>query len=171
MKNAITTPTGARLRNDQRIARGHTIIGAATTVFSIVLFGACATVSRGESAAPIKLDKLTAIAVAKTWTDQSPRHGWTYPQATGSMRPTLDERSILLLERVTARDLKAGDIACYTVTSDGSGDKTIIHRALAIAPNGYVYFSGDHNRYSDGWIAPQRICWRVAQIIQTPDRI
>jgi hypothetical protein len=171
MKNAITTPIGALRRDDRRATRGHTIFGVATAVLSIIFFGGFATVSRGDSVASIKLDKSAAIAVAKAWTEQSPNHSWTYPQATGSMRPTLDERSILLLERATARDLKAGDIVCYTVTPDGSGDKTIVHRALAIAPSGYVYFSGDHNRYSDGWIAPQRICWRVAQIIQTPTRI
>ena len=171
MKNAIINPTSARQQNGRRVARGHTFFGVAMAVLSLTFLGGFATASRGESAASINLDKSTAIAIAKAWTDQSPRHSWTYPQATGSMRPTLDERSVLLLERVTARDLKAGDIACYTVTPDGSGEKTIVHRAVAIAPSGYVYFSGDHNRYSDGWIAPQRICWRVAQIIKTPTRI
>jgi hypothetical protein len=163
MNNAIITPIA-----DRRAALGHTITGVAVAVLSIIFLGGFATVSRGESLASIKLDKPAAIAVVKAWTAQSPSHSWTYPQATGSMRPTLDEHSILLLERATARDLKAGDIACYTVTSDGKGDQTIVHRALAIAPSGYVYFSGDHNRYSDGWIAPQRICWRVAKIIKTP---
>ena len=140
-------------------------------LLSILLLSGCAAVSRNSSVASINLDQLTAIAVAKAWTGQSPDHGWTYPQATGSMRPTLDERSILLLERATARDLKEGDIVCYTMACDGSGDKTICHRALAIAANGYIYFAGDGNRYADGWIAPERICWRVAQIIQTPARI
>jgi hypothetical protein len=138
---------------------------------SAVVLGGCATTARKDSVVSIDLDKPTAIAIAKAWTEQSPNHSWTHPQATGSMRPTLDERSILLLERATARDLKEGDIVCYTLARDGSGKETICHRAVAIAPTGYVYFSGDNNRYSDGWIAPERVCWRVAQIIQTPERI
>ena len=140
-------------------------------LFGALFWSGCTTVVRHDPVASIDLDKPTAIAIAKAWTEQSPNHSWTYPQATGSMRPTLDERSILLLERATARDLKEGDIVCYTRASDGSGKETIVHRAVAIAPTGYVYFSGDNNRYSDGWIAPGRICWRVAQIIQTPERI
>ena len=140
-------------------------------LFGTIFWGGCATVVQNEPVASINLDKPAAIAVAKAWTEQSPNHSWTYPQATGSMRPTLDERSILLLERATARDLKEGDIVCYTRARDGSGKETIVHRAVAIAATGYVYFSGDNNRYSDGWIAPDRICWRVAQIIKTPERI
>ena len=171
MQNAITTPTGVRPRDDWRGTRSFTIAKVATAALSIVLLVGCTTMSRNDSVAAISLDNPAAMAVAKAWTKQSPKHSWTYPQATGSMRPTLDERSVLLLECATARDLKAGDIVCYTVTTDGSGDKTIVHRALAIAANGYVFFAGDHNRYSDGWIAPERICWRVAQIIQTPARI
>ena len=171
MQNAITTPTGVRPRDDWRGTRSFTIAKVAIAALSIVILVGCTTMPRNDSVAAIALDNPAAMAVAKAWTKQSPKHGWTYPQATGSMRPTLDERSVLLLERATARDLKAGDIVCYTVTTDGSGDKTIVHRALAIAANGYVFFAGDHNRYSDGWIAPERICWRVAQIIQTPARI
>ena len=171
MKNAIATPTGAHLRDDWRGTRSVAIVKLVMAALSIVLLVGCTSMLHNNSVAAINLDKPAAMAVAKAWTNQSPNHGWSYPQATGSMSPTLDERSVLLLERATARDLKAGDIVCYTVTSDGSGDKTIVHRALAIAANGYVFFAGDHNRYSDGWIAPKRICWRVAQIIQTPARI
>jgi hypothetical protein len=171
MKNATATPIGARPRGDCRGTRSVAIAKMAMAALTIILFGDCTAIARDNSVAAINLDKSAALAVAKAWTNQSPNHGWTYPQATGSMKPTLDERSVLLLERATARDLKVGDIVCYTVSSDGSGDKTIIHRALAITANGYVFFAGDHNRYSDGWIAPERICWRVAQIIQTPARI
>ena len=140
-------------------------------LLSILLLSEWAAISRAGSVTSINLDQQTAIAIANAWTGQSPNHGWTYPQATGSMRPTLDERSILLLERATARDLKAGDIVCYTRAPDGSGKETIVHRVVAIAENGYIYFLGDNNRYADGWIAPERICWRVAQIIQTPARL
>jgi signal peptidase I len=140
-------------------------------LLSILLSSGCAAIARDGSVTSINLDQPTAIAVAQAWTGQSPNHGWTYPQATGSMRPTLDECSVLLLERATARDLKAGDIVCYTRAPDGSGKETIIHRAVAIADNGYIYFAGDNNRYADGWIAPERVCWRVAQIIQTPTRL
>jgi hypothetical protein len=171
MKNAIATPTGVRSRGNCRGPWGFTITKVAMAALGVILSCGCTAMARNDSVAAINLDKPAALAVAKAWTNQSPNHGWTYPQATGSMRPTLDERSVLLLERATARDLKVGDIVCYTVTSNGSGDKTIIHRALAIAANGYVFFAGDHNRYSDGWIAPERICWRIAQIIQTPGRI
>jgi hypothetical protein len=139
-------------------------------LLSILLLSGWAEISRASSVTSINLDQRTALAVANAWTGQSPNHGWTYPQATGSMRPTLDERSVLLLERATARDLKERDIVCYTRAPDGSGKETIVHRVVAIAANGYIYLLGDNNRYADGWIAPERICWRVAQIIQTPAR-
>ncbi|HTZ21778.1 MAG TPA: S24/S26 family peptidase [Opitutaceae bacterium] len=140
-------------------------------LLSVLLASGSTAIARDNSVTTINLDKRTAIATAIAWTGQSPDHGWTYPQATGSMRPTLDECSILLLERASARDLKEGDIVCYTRAPDGSGKETIVHRAVAIASNGYIYMAGDNNRYADGWIAPVRICWRVTQIIQTPSRL
>lgn len=90
---------------------------------------------------------------------------WSEVSTTGSMRPVLDVGMITLLQRATAADLHVGDIAHYTVNADGSGEKTIEHRVKSINRNGWVYFAGDHNRYSDGWIAPCRIRWRVVRIL------
>lgn len=82
---------------------------------------------------------------------------------TGSMLPLFGSNAILLIERVTGRDLRVGDIALYDDLNGG----TICHRVRAVNERGAAIFTGDNNdgTASDGWIAPDRIRWRVAGIL------
>jgi len=99
---------------------------------------------------------------AAFWILGRPNRSYSLVAPTGSMLPTLDSRSVLLLETVTATDLRPNDLAIYT-RDDG---RAIVHRVKAIHPHG-ILFDGDNNKASDGWIDPTRITHRVAGILYT----
>lgn len=109
------------------------------------------------------LSKADALALASLWKQTSPQtRDYCEVGATGSMAPVLDSRSILLLERITASDLRKNDISIYV----HSAELTTCHRVLDVRPEG-VLFSGDNNSENDGWIQPDRVRWRVVGILFT----
>ena len=110
--------------------------------------------------------RLEVRAEASTWAARSPSRSWVEVAATGSMVPTIDSGSILLLEKVTGTDLRVGDIAIY---QSADGKSTICHRVRDVSKSGAVLFTGDNNRGTspDGWIDSRRILWRVAGILYT----
>lgn len=106
-------------------------------------------------------------AEAVQWAVRSPERSWSSVAPTGSMAPTLDSGSVLLLEKVTGLDLRPGDIAIYTKT--GSEEFAACHRVREVSKTGAALFTGDNNRGTspDGWIHNNRIRWRVAGILYT----
>jgi hypothetical protein len=115
--------------------------------------------------APIsRMKKDEAVVLAKLWVALDLAHrSYTTVAPTGSMLPVLDSNSILLIESITGAELRGNDIAIYE-----SADRriNIVHRAKEVTPDG-VYFEGDNNSFSDGWIKPDKIRWRIAGILYT----
>jgi uncharacterized protein YceK len=144
---------------------------AVAMLFVCSLLGGCASVrvnSELDSPAPSSsIDQAEAWSMGHSWSLSASGRACVFPKDTGSMVPTLDSHTMLLLERVTARDLRPHDIALYSKAADGTGDETICHRVLKVNSDGFVYFCGDSTYYVDGWVAPQRIRWRVAGTIFT----
>jgi hypothetical protein len=134
----------------------------------LVVFCGCGKRTREEAnpAPSSSMEKQTALNWALRWAETDPGRSYREVAATGSMLPVFDSRSVLLLERVKASDLKPNDIALYATALDGSGDATISHRIREVRPDG-VLFDGDNNQASDGWIAPGRVRWRVCGILYT----
>lgn len=97
---------------------------------------------------------------AAVWSALKPGRTYMRTASSGSMVPYLDSRSVLLLEPATAADLRPGDVGLY---DDLRGGLTV-HRVKEVRPDA-VYFSGDNNRESDGWISAERVRWRVAGIL------
>lgn len=118
-----------------------------------------------KNPAPVsRMKKDEALMLAKLWAAGDPaRRSFTTVASTGSMLPVLDSNSILLMERVTAGELRKNDIAIY---ESAKGDMSIVHRAKEVLPDG-VYFEGDNNHRSDGWIKPDKVRWRIAGILYT----
>jgi hypothetical protein len=77
------------------------------------------------------------------------------------MVPILGSRCVLLLERVSADQLRKNDISIYL-----RGHETICHRVMEVE-GGAVLFEGDNNSRTDGWVLRERILWRVTAIIFT----
>jgi hypothetical protein len=120
-----------------------------------------------ESASPAPSSHFTMDAIradAIQWVSAAPSiRGYTAVKPTGSMLPTFGSNALLLIERITGRDLAVGDIAIY---EDGNGGH-ICHRVRAVNERGAAIFAGDNNAGtdSDGWIAADRIRWRVAGVL------
>jgi hypothetical protein len=140
--------------------------GKAVIAAWLAFFGAGLAAATREDMNPAPSSSLTmaeARGFGEVWRQSDPQHrSWSTVKPTGSMVPTLDSRCLLLLEKVAASDLLKNDIALYSVEDGGS----TCHRVLEVRADG-VFFSGDSNHRSDGWIAPHRILWRVASIIFT----
>jgi hypothetical protein len=83
----------------------------------------------------------------------------TSAQTTGSMLPTIDSRSVILVERVNSQTiLTSGDIV-------GTRQK-ILHRIHNINGNMYVLV-GDSNDFLDEPVHRNDIEWRVVGILYT----
>jgi hypothetical protein len=145
-------------------------VGAATCVTAL-LFLATAVDSAARPLSPedlkpapsSSLTKPEALAFGAAWKQADPaKRDYCEVQATGSMTPIFDSRSVLLLERVEAGTLKKNDISIYL----RSAGATTCHRVMEVRSDG-VLFEGDNNRYSDGWISPDRVQWRVVAIFFT----
>lgn len=130
------------------------------------LFGCGAQRAEDQNpSASSSMTKADAIVTAKLWAMLGPGRGWSEVQPTGSMAPTIDSRSVLLLERLKPGEtLVRNDIAIYS--RPGADVAAACHRATDVRPDG-IRFAGDNNHTSDGWIPPERVQWRVAGILNT----
>ncbi len=109
------------------------------------------------------LTKSEALQIGARWKQTNPaQRSYCEVNPTGSMVPILDSRCVLLLERVSADQLRKNDISIYM----RGDDVTICHRVMDVR-NGAVLFEGDNNPRSDGWVTSERILWRVTAIIFT----
>jgi hypothetical protein len=109
------------------------------------------------------LTKSEAMEIGARWKQTNPAmRSYCEVHPTGSMVPILDSRCVLLLERVSADQLRKNDISIYM----RGDDVTVCHRVMDVR-NGAVLFEGDNNPRSDGWVARDRILWRVTAIIFT----
>lgn len=106
------------------------------------------------------MTKAEAVQLANLWvlTDRENR-SCSLVAPTGSMLPFLDSHSVLLLEKVKPQDLRENNIAIYQGKTS-----QVVHRVKEITPDG-IWFEGDNNHYSDGWIKPEQIRWRIAGIL------
>ena len=80
---------------------------------------------------------------------------------TSSMAPVLDSRTVLLVEPSNGTDLKSNDIAIWQHNSG----TLIVHRVIEVNARGYVLFNGDNNHGSDGWVAPEKVRFRVVGLL------
>ncbi|MEM5804688.1 MAG: S26 family signal peptidase [Candidatus Aenigmatarchaeota archaeon] len=80
--------------------------------------------------------------------------------ATGSMRPTFDDDTLIIAKPV---DLRVGDIVLYRRGSD-----LIVHRIVAIEERSEGIFykmKGDNNLWDDGFWPESAIEWKVIGVL------
>jgi signal peptidase I len=85
-------------------------------------------------------------------------------QAGGSsMRPLIQDADIVLIEPVTGKKLKVGDVALCSILHRGA----IAHRVVRKQnlPNGHLFLiQGDQATQPDGWVNDEQILGRLASI-------
>jgi signal peptidase I len=114
---------------------------AAALILTGILSGGCAT---SHSVAPqSSLSRTKAIAMAKDTADALGGRVFTVSQ-TGSMKPTLDENSVVALEPAQYHELQAGDIVVYR----NRNGRAVVHRLLQPSKSGW-WVLGDNNAKAD----------------------
>lgn len=129
----------------------------------VMLLGGCGKREDLRPAPTSSITKDQAILDASAWALRDPSNrSFSTVADTGSMVPLFDSRAVLLLEPAQGPDLVPGDIALY----DNLRGSTICHRVREVSGTA-VLFTGDNNDKlsPDGWIAHERIRWRVAGMI------
>ncbi len=82
---------------------------------------------------------------------------------TGSMKPTLDESSVVTVETVAFQDLRAGDIVIYR---NGSGTP-IIHRLYERHNSGWLVLGDNNGSVDREAVTRQNFVGRVCAIFYT----
>lgn len=140
-------------------------VRGAVLVSACVALAGCAQKER-TPAATSTLSEDAALAMAgRIAHSVYPALSFSSVQPTGSMRPTLDEHSVILLEPYNGQILRVGDIVEYY--RDGL---RIIHRVIEVRPTGVVT-KGDANELPDPFVRYPEISRRyVGQIVFAPPR-
>jgi len=111
------------------------------------------------------LSRTKAIAMAKSAADALGGRVFTVSQ-TGSMKPTLDENSVVALEPARYHELQAGDIVVYR-NQDG---RAVVHRLLQRSRFGW-WVVGDNNAKADREaVTAENLIGRVCAIFYTSPR-
>src|SRR5947209_15897347 len=119
--------------------RGLRLLAGAWLVAGLMIGGGCAT-SRTASIAPrSNVSREHALSLAQVAANVVGGEVFTV-SATGSMKPTLDEGSVVTIERVEFTQLRKGDIVIYR---NASGTP-VVHR-LYDCTNGRWLVLGDNN--------------------------
>lgn len=153
-----------------RRALRRTGIGAAAIVGCIVglhllvvtLFVGCSQEPAGWSSAAPSSDLPRGLAgdIASI-AARSSGGVWSTVSATGSMRPWIDEKAIVIL--VPPRTpVQVGDIVSFDI----SDTPNVLHRVVSASAT-HLYISGDNNRHSDGWYPRNVIKYRLAGVLYT----
>lgn len=81
---------------------------------------------------------------------------------TGSMRPVLDERTIVLAEPAAqVKTWHPGDIAVHR-----GANNLIIHSIIAVHTDS-LYFKGENNESADGWVRKEDVLYRAVALFYT----
>lgn len=136
----------------------------------LAFFLALAGCARQEQTLPGATSSLTesaALAAAGRLTQSfAPPLSFGSVLPTGSMRPALDEHSVVLFEPYRGQPLRVGDIVEYH--RDGM---RVLHRVIEIRPTG-VYTKGDANPLPDKFVRFPEISRRyIGHIVFNPQSI
>jgi signal peptidase I len=125
----------------------------------LLLLNGCAT----EPLAPqSNLSRENAIAIAQQTADKLGGRVFTVAP-TGSMKPTLDENSVVAVETVKFDDLRPGDIVIYRDTAG----LPIVHRLHHKTADRWIVL-GDNNSSADReTVTPANLVGRVCAIFYT----
>lgn len=79
-----------------------------------------------------------------------------YPvQPTGSMEPTINGNSLLLVRPIRFADLRKGDVIVFRAPKDGY---LVVHRIWGISSGGSVLITrGDNNKSNDPWFVTEKL--------------
>lgn len=126
---------------------------------SLLLLSGCAT----EPIAPqSNLPRAKAIAIAQQTADALGGRVFTIAP-TGSMKPTLDENSVVAVETVTYDNLRPGDIVIYR---DEAG-LPIVHRLHHKDGNRWIVLGDNNSTVDRETVTPANLVGRVCAIFYT----
>jgi len=138
----------------------HRFTTAVAIILTGILCGGCAT---NQPVAPqSSLSRTKAIAMAKDAADALGGRVFTVSQ-TGSMKPTLDENSVVALEPARYHELQSGDIVVYR----NQHGRAVVHRLLQRSKSGW-WVLGDNNAKADREVVTEdNLIGRVCAIFYT----
>ena len=87
----------------------------------------------------------------------------TTVEGTGSMLPTIQKDSVLMLEQYEGLEPECGHIYIYEPNNYSKGDPVIVHRYVRKSPHGYI-FKGDNNKAQDKPINNTQILYKITSI-------
>lgn len=134
---------------------------------SVLLIALLAGCSRQETPSPAATSSLTeaaALALAGRISQSVyPPLSFGSVLPTGSMRPTLDEHSVILFEPYLGQLLRRGDIIEFY-----RGPSRVLHRVIEVRATG-VITRGDANELPDPFVPYSAVSRRyVGQIVFSP---
>ena len=117
-----------------------------------------------ENPAPrSSMSKIEATQYAIHIVLQSPgKRVMSFPANTGSMVPTIDSKSVIILEKYEGQELFLNDIVLF----DRIDTNNVLHRINAIKGDS-LYIKGDGNKSADGWFGKNRVSYRLIGILYT----
>jgi len=125
----------------------------------LIFFSGCAT----EPIAPqSNLPRAKALAIAQQTADALGGRVFTIAP-TGSMKPTLDENSVVTVEVVKYEDLRTGDIVIYR---DNAG-LPIVHRLHHKDGNRWIVLGDNNSTVDRETVTPVNLIGRVCAIFYT----
>ena len=126
---------------------------------AVFFLGGCAT----EPVAPqSSLSRDKAIAFAQQTAETMGGRVFTIAP-TGSMKPTLDENSVVAIETVKFEDLRAGDIVIYR---DAAG-LPIVHRLHQKADDRWIVLGDNNSAVDRETVSAANLVGRVCAIFYT----
>lgn len=126
---------------------------------ALLFLSGCAT----EPLAPqSSLSRENAIAIAQQTADKLGGRVFTIAP-TGSMKPTLDENSVVAVETVKFDELRAGDIVIYR---DNAG-LPIVHRLHQKAGERWIVLGDNNSSVDRETVTPANLIGRVCAIFYT----
>jgi signal peptidase I len=142
--------------------RQFSVKTTALLLYAFIGAGCVSEAGKGLAAPRSNLTRSNALTLAKMVAANV--HGQVYVVApTGSMRPTLDEGSIVTIEKVNWDKLQTGDIVIYRSTSGSA----VIHRLYERHDQGW-FVLGDNNVSIDReTVTSNNLLGRVCAIIYT----
>lgn len=140
-------------------AKSSRSLGGLLLGVALLLLGGCAT----EPLAPqSSLSRENAIAIAQQTADKLGGRVFTIAP-TGSMKPTLDENSVVAVETVKFDELRAGDIVIYR---DRAG-LPIVHRLHQKSGDRWIVLGDNNSSVDRETVTPANLVGRVCAIFYT----
>lgn len=144
------------------VAKYFTSFGALAAVGVLAMLSGCSTAPQASSAPRSSVSRDHALSLANLTARTVGGEVFTVA-ATGSMKPTLDESSVVTIERVSFAELRRGDIIIYK----SSAGVPIIHRLYEQHGERWLVLGDNNSTIDTEAVTSRNFVGRVCAIFYT----